>query len=262
MDSLFDFDPYIMKRRKYYYESCDDSSSDESDIKSTGRYEGKKMFTRDLSFEEPPKPKPVSFFRDALRDAFLNEGVYSSESEEDKKQKDNINDKNIIFKNIISNMSMNQESDFPPLTYDGVLINIRVISELKPGYKLMLSQKEDGTFYLNIDNTYFQGYTRWVNGQGREKIIKFLEHLISETNNCTQKILYDIKSGMNVNDNMIRIQKINTDIDNCLNNFDTIKVAYEGNSETCSRINQVKTNLNLFRDGLTRELASIAKKSS
>ena len=72
---------------------------------------------------------------------------------------------------------------------DKIILNLKIISKLKPGYKLSIN--ENSTIY--IDSSYIQYIYRIFSDNSRQVTINFLENLDIDITNCIENLIKEDK---------------------------------------------------------------------
>ena len=142
------------------------------------------------------------------------------------------------------------ENEWPSLSIDQILITFRVIGDLKEGTKLQLV---DNT-HLAEDNSYAIGLTRAWKGQGREKIISFLEHLLLETKRNMLLIIANIRNGMDIDNNISKLLGFFTKLHVFLHKYDVVRAVYKSDTGTYARLGVIRDNFFTFSNTFFRDL--------
>jgi len=123
------------------------------------------------------------------------------------------------------------------LTEEQIFINLKVISRLKPGLKLVVHDN-----LLNIDNTFFQTLVRWVNGSGRSVSVDFIEHVVTKAFEFNERV---VSSDDKVKDPLTSecrnhiIIRLSSDLSNCIDGLSNLKQTYSSDSLIQSRIDYI-----------------------
>lgn len=75
------------------------------------------------------------------------------------------------------------------ISLDSLILNLKIISKLKPGYKLSIKENEDQFNIIYIDTSYFQSLYRIFTDNSRDNTIKFLETLDKEITNKIEELV-------------------------------------------------------------------------
>ena len=102
------------------------------------------------------------------------------------------------------------------LTSDDVFVNLRLISKIEVGNKLVQTDK-----HVNIDTSYFQSITRWFRGANRNDTIKFMNLVFIKAFELNDKLLED-KSE----DSIQTLLRLNSDLKNSLTGLVNLKHTY------------------------------------
>jgi hypothetical protein len=78
------------------------------------------------------------------------------------------------------------ETDTNDLNLEDVFINLRLISKINQGEKLLQSDK-----HINIDTSYFQVVTRWFRGASRNETINFIQKVLAKSFEFSDKLIED-----------------------------------------------------------------------
>ena len=92
------------------------------------------------------------------------------------------------------------------INFDTLILNLKIISKLKPGYKLSLKENEREISDIYIDTSYFQYIYRIFSENSRDNTTNFLEKLDKE---ITKKIEELVKEENYNNSNMFLNSKEN-----------------------------------------------------
>lgn len=126
------------------------------------------------------------------------------------------------------------EYDF---TEEEIFINLKVISRLKPGLKLVVQNN-----LLNIDNTLFQTVVRWLYGAGRTVSIEFIERVVTKAFEFNERVVTSDDKAKDPLTSECRnhtIIRLTTDLNNCIDGLNNLKQTYSSDSLVSSRIDYV-----------------------
>ena len=107
------------------------------------------------------------------------------------------------FNELLSNNELNT----PKLILDDIFINLRLISKIEVGYKLIQSDK-----YINIDTSYFQSITRWYKGANRNNSIKFMLYIFHKAFELNDTLFED-----KTDESIQNLLRLNNELKNSLN---------------------------------------------
>ena len=131
---------------------------------------------------------------------------------------------------------------------DLLILNLKIISKLKPGYKLSIKENTNLLNDIYIDNSYFQNIYRMFSDNSREITIKFLETLDSE---ITKKIEEIVKQE-NYNDSYMFLNSKENILLNLSHNLNLSLVGlnnlintYANDEYTISKIEMIINNFEL-----------------
>jgi hypothetical protein len=103
-----------------------------------------------------------------------------------------------------------QETPEKDINFDTLILNLKIISKLKPGYKLSLKENEGDINYIYIDTSYFQFIYRIFSENSRDNTTNFLEKLDKQ---ITKKIEQIVKKENYNDSNMFLNSKENILLD-------------------------------------------------
>ena len=126
-----------------------------------------------------------------------------------------------------------QEVKENKLTADDVFVNLRLISKIEVGYKLVQSYN-----HVNIYNSYFQSITIWYKGANRNDTIKFMSLVLTKAFELNDKLLED-KSE----DSIQTLLRLNSDLKNSLTGLVNLKHTYSSDKLIQSEIDVMMDNI-------------------
>lgn len=90
---------------------------------------------------------------------------------------------------------INEEINCIDASLDSLILNLKIISKLKPGYKLSLKKNINGMNEIYIDTGYLQYLYRLFSDNSRNNTIKFLELLDKEITKKIEELVIKEKSN-------------------------------------------------------------------
>lgn len=151
-------------------------------------------------------------------------------------QKENIiessNKNNILSEDTITEKTKNILID--DLTLEDIFVNLTLISKIDVGNKLIHNNK-----YINIDTSYLQFITRWLNGANRTNNLSFIKLILIKAFEFNDKL-------MDENTNDINIQlliRLNNDLKNTINGLLNFKQTYYYDKLSQSEIDVLIDNI-------------------
>ena len=101
-----------------------------------------------------------------------------------------------------------QEREEEKITLDSLILHLKIISKLKPGYKLSLRDNDCKKINeIYIDTSYLQYFYRIFSDNSRDHTIKFLETLDKEITNKIEELVketyYDSNMFLNSKENIL-----------------------------------------------------------
>ncbi len=110
----------------------------------------------------------------------------------------------------------NQHTDNVELNLEDVFVNLRLISKINQGEKLLQYNK-----HINIDTSYLQLITRWFRGASRTESIGFIQKVLAKAFEFSDKLIED-KSEESAQ----KLLRLNTDLKNSLEGLTNLKITY------------------------------------
>ena len=147
-----------------------------------------------------------------------------------------------------------EEIQWPKLNIDHINISFKVVADLKEGAKLKIV---DNT-HLAEDNSYVASLARYSTGQGRDKIMSYLDHLLAETIRNIEAVLGEIRSGINVDNNVSVIEGMVCNMVIFLHRYENMRNVYKSDSSTHAKLGNIRNKFFTFKHTLFREM-TIAK---
>lgn len=121
--------------------------------------------------------------------------------------------------------SQNLEHNIEKIS-DDVFVNLRLISKIEVGDKLVQSNK-----HVNIDTSYFQSITRWFRGANRNDTIKFMLMIFTKAFDLNDTLLED------KTENSIQILlRLNSELKNSITGLINLKHTYSSDKLIQSEI--------------------------
>lgn len=143
-----------------------------------------------------------------------------------------------------------EEFKWPELTIDQINISLKVVADLKDGYKLRIVNDK----HLAADNSYMVSLSRVVSGQGRDKIISFLNHLCNELIKNMNLIFQKIKDGVDVDNNVAILRDMEYNLIIFLHRYENMRYVYKTDDSAWTRLGITRNNYFRFRDTFFREI--------
>lgn len=143
-------------------------------------------------------------------------------------------------------------SDAQTLSLDDINTSLKVIGDLKEGSKLKIVNGK----HLAEDNGYFNLVGRYNTGQGRERIIIFLENMFSEVTRNVYILLGEIRNKVNVDNNIYMLQGLIYKISVFLHNYEKMRVVYKADSHTYSQLGLTRDKFFMFLNTFFRDVTT------
>jgi len=147
-------------------------------------------------------------------------------------------------------VDLGKNTDLPPLSVDNINTSFKVIADLLPNTKLKVVDKT----HLSAEDSMVSSLSRHANGQSRETIINFLEHLFRETERNMYHLLKEIRNGQNENTNISSLGYMTLKLATFLHRYDNMRNVYKTDSSTHARLGNIRDNFFTFYMNLIRNM--------
>jgi len=136
------------------------------------------------------------------------------------------------------------------LTIDMIGTSFKVIADLPIGAKLKIVDKT----HLAEDTSYLTSLARYSAGQGRNKIISFLDHLYYETERNIEIIINNIRVGNNIDTNISNLRGIIGKVYIFLHRYEIMRNVYKNDSSAFARLGIIRDKFYTFMDTFFRNM--------
>ncbi len=119
------------------------------------------------------------------------------------------------------------------LTLEDVFVNLRLISKIEVGDKLIQTEK-----YVNIDTSFFKFFTRWYYGTNRNNTMEFINTILNKAFELNNNLL-DEKTDESVQ----TLLRLTTDLKNSVNGLINLKHTYSADKLIQSEIDVMIDNI-------------------
>lgn len=136
------------------------------------------------------------------------------------------------------------QNKFIDLTYIDIQINLRLLSDVKEGEKLMITNNK----YLKVDQRYMQSIRRHITTDSREKTLQFINHLLENTKELCNNIVSKITSGDNKQIHLEQLINIQSLLKSATNGLSRIITTYSNDKHNHATIDTYISSINIFCD--------------
>lgn len=147
--------------------------------------------------------------------------------------------------------------NWEPLDLNDINTSFKVVGDLPPNTKLKIVNNK----YLAAEDSYVTSYSRYAHGQGRERIISFLDHLFKETRRNVDLLLEDIYNGVNVDDNLDALRGVMYKLPIFLHRFDVMRSVYKSDTGVYAKLGNIRDNFFSFMGTFYRKVTVGQKKN-
>lgn len=144
-----------------------------------------------------------------------------------------------------------EEFVWPQLSIEDINTTFKVVGDLKEGAKLKIVENR----YLAEDNSYIVSVSRYFTGQCKEKIMSFLNHLFNESKRTTEKLIEDIRCGIDVDNKVSELENLLSNMVIFLHRYDVMRNVYKSDTGTHAKLGVIRNKFFTFKGTLIRKLA-------
>lgn len=144
------------------------------------------------------------------------------------------------------------------LTFDSIILNLKIISKLKPGYKLSVKENdtpENNLSNVYIDTSYFQYFYRMWSDNSREQTTSFLENLDIEISKKIEELVCQEETNMFLNSKENILLNLSHNLNLSLVGLNNLINTYNDDEYIISKIEMIINNFELK----IRKISSIIK---
>lgn len=135
-----------------------------------------------------------------------------------------------------------------------LFINLKVISRLKPGDKITISDN-----LMNIDHRYFQTLVRWIVHDNRNTTIQFIEQVVRDALEYNERILRNenvsvVGSAFTSETRNHIILRMTNELDKCIEGLNNLKQTYGDDCLMECRIDYIIDQIKIRINNNTKRL--------
>jgi hypothetical protein len=150
---------------------------------------------------------------------------------------------NMTSVTIDSDMPKN-EFDFKSLTYEDIQVNLRLITDLKKGEKLMI--KDDR--YIVVDDRFGSSFWRYFSDDSRIRSLDFISHIISETGRYCGDAVKSIGFGKDKKVHMEKLINMQSLLVSVQTGLSRLSETYSDDKLSRAKIDTIKKTIDTFKD--------------
>lgn len=138
-----------------------------------------------------------------------------------------------------------EDMKFPDLSYVDVQINLRLLSDLKEGEKVMVVGK-----FMQVDDRYIQSFRRYWSSDSRIRTLNFINHVIEWAQKYCEDALEKTKKGdaEQRKNNFEKLLNIQTLLRSSLTGLSRISATYGDDKHNLATIETFKSTIQTFCD--------------
>ncbi len=148
----------------------------------------------------------------------------------------------------LQNPNQNQEDiNEIDISLDSLILNLKIISKLKPGYKLSIKENNGQVNDVYIDTSYFQYLYRIFSDNSRDHTTKFLEMLDKEITKKIEELVKEnyTDSNMFLNSKENILLNLSHNLNLSLVGLNNLINTYANDEYTISKIEMIINNFEL-----------------
>ena len=124
------------------------------------------------------------------------------------------------------------KDEWPLLTIDMIGTSLKVVGDLPANAKLKIVNNS----HFAEDNSIMGSISRYSRGQGRDKVISFMDHLFIETERNIWSILRNIREKSDVDTNVSVLQGTVAKLHIFLHRYENMRAVYKSDSSAFARL--------------------------
>ena len=141
-------------------------------------------------------------------------------------------------------INTDQDTSFKQLSYTDVQINLRLLSDLKEGEKVMIVDQK----YMQVDQRYGQSFRRYWTSDSRIKTLSFIGHIINWAKYYCNEAVEKINNNEQKQINMEKLINIQTLLRSALTGLSRISTTYSNDKHNLATIETYKSTIQTFCD--------------
>ena len=157
-----------------------------------------------------------------------------------------------------SNPDKSNPDNFEDLTYSEVQINLRLLSDVKEGEKLMIT---DGRF-MQVDNRFVQTARRWLSSDSRARTLRFIDHLIQSAKKYCSDAVDKVQKNEQKQINLEKLINIQSLLKNALTGLGRMVSTYSEDKLNLAIIETYRSTITVFCDQDLKRAIADHKSSS
>ncbi|AKI80258.1 hypothetical protein QJ850_gp441 [Acanthamoeba polyphaga mimivirus] len=143
-----------------------------------------------------------------------------------------------------------KDYEWKELTVEDINTSFKVIGDLKEGAKLKVV---DGS-YLAEDKAYLSSFARYTGGQGRDRIMSFLDHLFNETKRNHEKLILEIRNDNDVDNKIPELRDLFSNMIIFLHRYDVMRNVYKSDTGTHAKLGVIRNKFFTFKESFFKDL--------
>ena len=145
---------------------------------------------------------------------------------------------------------LDKDFSWPQLSVGDINTSFKVIGDLSEGAKLKIV---DDT-YLAEDKAYISSFARYTGGQSRERIMSFLDHLFNETKRNHEKLISEIRTGIDVDNKTPELRDLFGNMIIFLHRYDVMRNVYKSDTGTHAKLGVIRNKFFTFKESFFKDL--------
>lgn len=150
---------------------------------------------------------------------------------------DNVNENDNVNDNAVGN-------DFKHLSYEDIQVNLRLLSDLKEGEKLMIKDNR----YIVVDDRFGLSLWRFFSDDSRIRSLDFISHVIEESGRYCSDAVKQIKMNSEKKANMEKLIKIQSLLTSSQTGLSRLIETYSDDKLSRAKIETIINTINTYKD--------------
>ena len=161
---------------------------------------------------------------------------------------DNMNAKTQENEVVPEHQVSTSEFNFEKLSLDDINTTFKVVGDLAEGEKLKVVDNK----FLAVDNSY--SFTRSRSGQGRKKLVDFLEFFFEEAKKNISDLLKNIRLGIDTDNKISELETTYRNMSIFLHRYDTVRIPYKTDSGVYCQLGNIRNKFFTFSQTFFRDM--------
>jgi hypothetical protein len=134
--------------------------------------------------------------------------------------------------------------EFCRLSFEDIQVNLRLLSDLKEGEKLMITENR----YAVVDNRYINSLWRMISSDSRLKSFDFIIHVIQETQNYCNNTVNNINNNIETEKNMKKLVNLQSLLEQTIEGLTRLTETYSDDKLSRAKLRTIQKTITTFKE--------------